>query len=649
VRLDEQGDIVLGVIPLRSTSVERSFLIVFEGPSVATAKRLQPMATSNLTESEKDRRLAQLERELASTRGFLQTTMEEQEAVREDLKSAHEEVLSANEEFQSTNEELETAKEELQSSNEELTTTNEELLNRNRELAGLNAELHRTREIAVRAQDYADAIVASMRDPLLVLDSDLRVLRGNQSFFDGFRLKRETTEGKFLRDLGDGQWASQELLNRLQRVLVQGVPVIDYEMDYARGTAVKPQILRIDAKKLPGDAERAELLLLAIEDVTERRSRAHALELANQRKDEFLAMLAHELRNPLTPITHAIHLLQRKEFEGSSTALHTMIGRQTRRLVRLVDDLLDLARINRGHIELRSSLVDMTDVVRDAAETARVRMDERRHEMTIAVPDSPVCVDGDAVRLEQIVSNILDNAAKYTDPGGRIDVKLTEQSGEAVLSVRDNGIGLAPQDLARIFDLFDQVDRSLSRSGGGLGIGLTLVRRVLQLHGGTVDAQSAGLGHGAEFIVRLPISKREKAKASAPGDEGVAAVAERTRRVLIVDDNVDAVESLKMLTEHWGHDVVVAHSGPEAIAAVDTFHPETALVDIGLPGISGYEVARILRARHPAMFLVAMTGYGRDEDRKAALAAGFDAHLVKPANLDELESLLAKGHAFIRE
>jgi two-component system, chemotaxis family, CheB/CheR fusion protein len=496
-----------------------------------------------------------------------------------------------------------------------------------------------------RPQAYADAIVSSFRIPLLVLDRELRVLQGNPSFYKEFGLAPGVTEGKLLRDLDARQWDLPELLERLAKVLTSDAGLVDYEVVFPDSATNASRIFRVDASRIPGGAERVDLILLSIENETERRSRARALQLANQRKDEFLAMLAHELRNPLTPITHAVHLLQRESFGGSPHALYAMIERQSRRLVRLVDDLLDLARINRGHIELRNSLVNLTTVVQDAAESVRVRMEERRHEMTISVPCSPVCVDGDAVRLEQIVSNLLDNAAKYTNPGGRIEVNLTEQAGQAVLSVRDNGIGLASDDVDHIFELFDQVDRSLSRSGGGLGIGLTLVRRVLQLHHGTVEARSAGLGHGTEFIVRMPVSERERPISRRPGEGTKTALPARRRNVLIVDDHVDAVETMQMLAQHWGHDVSIAHSGPEALAAVETFHPEIALIDIGLPGISGYDVARTLRKRHPDMLLVAMTGHGRDEDRKAAYVAGFDAHLVKPLDLEELQALMSEGLA----
>ena len=418
--------------------------------------------------------------------------------------------------------------------NEELASINEDLLIRNRKLSAQNSDLTRTREIAMHAQASADAIVSSVRIPLLVLDQELRVLRANPSFYKEFGLTPELAEGKFLRDLDARQWDLPELLARLGKVLAPDGRLVDHEVVFPGSATIAPRIFRIDADRIPGDAERVELILLSIENVTEHRTHVEALQLANRRKDEFLAMLAHELRNPLTPITHAVHLLQRESFGGSPAVLHAMIERQTRRLVRLVDDLLDLARINRGHIELRNSLVDLTAVVQDAAESVRVRMEERHHEVKIVVPSLPVCVDGDAARLEQIVSNLLDNAAKYTNPGGRIEVNLTEQGGQVVLSVRDNGIGLATEDQEHIFELFDQVDRSLSRSGGGLGIGLTLVRRVLQLHHGSVEARSAGLGHGTEFIVRMPVSEREESKAQQPGsgdDNRIAdAPAKRTHR-----------------------------------------------------------------------------------------------------------------------
>jgi CheY-like chemotaxis protein len=252
-------------------------------------------------------------------------------------------------------------------------------------------------------------------------------------------------------------------------------------------------------------------------------------------------------------------------------------------------------------------------------------------------------VNGDSVRLEQIISNLLENAAKYTQPGGRLELKLRKESGQAHLSVRDNGIGLAPENLEIIFDLFNQVDSSVSRTGGGLGIGLTLVRRVLALHGGSVEARSAGLGHGTEFIVRLPVVAPKSAPKSNSDIDASARTPAAHARVLIVDDNADSADSLALVARSWGHDVAVARDGPSALALAAKFQPERALVDIGLPGMDGYELGRRLRAAHRHLYLVAMTGYGRAEDRKTAHAAGFDLHLVKPADLDELQALLANG------
>ena len=348
-------------------------------------------------------------------------------------------------------------------------------------------------------------------------------------------------------------------------------------------------------------------------------------------------MLAHELRNPLAPIIHAVHLLQSSDSVVPASKLHQMIERQTQNLVRLVDELLDVARISRGTIELRREPMDLVAVVREAAEAARPRAAKLQVELSLALPDTPVRVDGDSVRLEQVISNLLENAAKYTNPGGRIALSLTQDHAEAILRVRDTGIGLAPERLENIFDLFTQVDSSLARTSGGLGLGLTVVRRVLALHGGRIEARSAGLGEGSEFIVRLPID-------SPPAPKPVLAGARR-QRVLIVDDNLDASYSLALLARAWGHEVAVARDGTEALVLAKSFKPETGIVDIGLPGMDGYELARLFREdpAHRNLQLVALTGYGRDEDRSAAKAAGFDVFLIKPAKIEELKRLLASA------
>ena len=322
---------------------------------------------------------------------------------------------------------------------------------------------------------------------------------------------------------------------------------------------------------------------------------------------------------------------------------YDLMERQTQRLVRLVDELLDVARISRGLIELKREALDLSRVVRDATTAAAARIEQFQHKLSLVVPDRAVKVDGDSVRLEQVVSNLLENAVKYTPPGGRIVLTLAEEHGEAVLSVRDSGIGLATDMLERIFDLFAQVDSTLARSGGGLGLGLTVVRRVLELHGGRIEARSAGIGQGSEFVVRLPsLSVSDESTQSGRREPPIDRVA-RVRRVLIVDDNVDARDTMAALVDAWGHAVAVAGDALEALTVAASFNPDTALVDIGLPGMDGYELARRWRAT-PAgenLTLVAMTGYGRAEDRAAAREAGFDVHLVKPAELSELEDLLA--------
>jgi two-component system CheB/CheR fusion protein len=638
------GSVDLEVIPLPRAGVAPCYLFVFEDESRRAAGRRDRQAQNvQLTDSEIQTRSARLERENADLREFLQATMEQHEAAKEELRSAHEEVLSANEEFQSTNEELETSKEELQSSNEELITTNEELRDRNRQLGSLNAEIDKERRLAERARAYADGIVDTVREPLLVLDAELRIVRANVAFHTAFSLRPEVAENRLIYEIGDDQWNTASLREQLALVLSRGDPMVDLELPFSQRN-LGNRLLSLNARRISGDSERAALILLSIEDVTEPHARAESLREGSRRKDEFLAMLAHELRNPLGPITHAVHLLRRGSPDASR--LYEMIERQTARLVRLVDELLDVARISRGLIELKREPVDLMSIVRNAIEASRARLEQREHTLSLSLAEKLVCVNGDAVRLEQVISNLVENAIKYTNPGGRLSVSLTEAGGEAVLSVADNGIGLEPDTLERIFDLFTQVDSSLARSGGGLGLGLTLVRRVLEMHGGRIEAHSDGLGKGSEFVVRLPllpVVNPRKGDVSTQSSENTPAPV--MRRVLIVDDNVDAAESMAMLIRSWGHEAAVAHTAMSALELAQQFVPETALLDIGLPDMDGYALARRLRAQtNGSLQLVAMTGYGRTEDRNAARDAGFDVHLVKPAEPHELARVLASGN-----
>jgi PAS domain S-box-containing protein len=365
---------------------------------------------------------------------------------------------------------------------------------------------------------------------------------------------------------------------------------------------------------------------------------------ADRRKDEFLATLAHELRNPLAPIRNSLQILKMPVADRAVIdRARELMERQLHHLVRLVDDLLDVSRVMRGKVELRKERVGLAEVVARAVETAQPTIDAQGHELTIALPPDPLEVEADAVRLAQVVGNLLTNAAKYTPRGGRIWLAAERDGGQAVLRVRDTGIGIAPDMLPRVFELFVQVENAVSRSQGGLGIGLTLARSLVEKHGGTIEVRSPGLGQGSEFTVRLPLAP---GAAAGPGDrEGPDRPDPHRsvgRRVLVVDDNVDAAESLAMLLRLQGHDVWVVHDGPTALRAAREARPEVMFLDIGMPVMDGYEVARRVRA-DPAtrdLTLVALTGWGQEQDRRRTREAGFDHHFVKPADLDRIQEVM---------
>ena len=369
--------------------------------------------------------------------------------------------------------------------------------------------------------------------------------------------------------------------------------------------------------------------------------RANELALADRRKDEFLAMLAHELRNPLAPLSTALQLL--RSGGTSNDRVLATAERQTRQLARLVDDLLDASRITQGKIALRPEPVLLDDVVTRALETARPAIDARGHVFELSLPAEPIRLEADPARLAQVVANLLDNAAKYTPPGGSIWLTAVRDRDGIVLTVRDTGAGLAPELLPSLFDLFVQGDRSLARSGGGLGIGLTIVRRLVELHGGRVEARSAGVGRGSEFVVHLPAPPPAAPAVVTPQPVPVAPSA-TPLKVLLVEDNRDSAEVLGMVIELWGHELRVAYDAAAALDMLASWTPDAILSDLGLPRMDGYELARRIR-RHPAVagaVLIALSGYGRDEDKQAAIDAGFDHHLVKPPDLERLADLLSR-------
>jgi PAS domain S-box-containing protein len=382
-------------------------------------------------------------------------------------------------------------------------------------------------------------------------------------------------------------------------------------------------------------------------DLTERR-RIETLEAEGKQINEFLAMLGHELRNPLAPIRNAVAVMGAKGTADPTTAwAREVIERQVAHLSRLVDDLLDVGRITSGKITLQRESIALASVISRALEAVGPLQDQRRQVLDVDLGPDPVTVEGDATRLVQVVVNLLTNASKYTPEGGHVWVRLRREGHEAVLSVRDDGVGMPAELVATVFDIFVQGDRSLDRAEGGLGIGLTLVERLLALHGGTITASSAGPGQGSEFVVRLPVAEPRPADPSAdpsPASPAKAAGARSRRlRVLVVDDNHDAMESLGMLLGFWGHEVLTAGDGSAALDLVRQHRPHVVLLDIGLPGIDGYEVARRIRAQEGIgkPVLVAMTGYGQAEDRQRAREAGFALHLVKPVEPDALQRALA--------
>jgi|SRR5688572_8739154 len=369
--------------------------------------------------------------------------------------------------------------------------------------------------------------------------------------------------------------------------------------------------------------------------------RAKALETlreADRRKDEFLATLGHELRNPLSPLLTSLHLLKQgsRSEQVVSTTVEVM-ERQVHFLVRLVDDLLEMSRITRGVIDVTMQPLDLGGIVSAAIESSRPFVESGRHELTFTRPEDSPIVDGDSVRLTQVFANLINNAAKYTDVGGHIWVDVSYQDHDAVVTVRDDGIGMAPEHLASVFDMFTQVNRSDRRTQGGLGIGLTLVRSLVQVHHGSVAARSEGIGRGTTVEVRLPLVLDRKPCLEKPG----VLSALPNCRVLVVDDNRDAGDTLGMLLTSLHATVRMVHSGPEALAMIDEFEPEVILLDIGMPFMDGYEVARRIRSRRgKSVRLIALTGWGQEEDVRRAERAGFDHHLVKPPDLEKLGKLL---------
>jgi PAS domain S-box-containing protein len=634
------------------------------------------------------------------------------------------------------------------------------------------SERRRQEQRAQDALSYAESIIATMREPFVVLDQKLCVKSANLAFYQTFHVSIEETEGFLLYDLGNGQWNIPRLRTLLEGLLANSHLIHDFDVEHDF-PAIGKKIMLLNARRFESVDSRPDLILLAIEDITDRKqaelaiqtsevryrrlfetaqdgilildantlkiidanpfmtgmlgyrhdeflgkelweiglfgdkqaSQAAYLELQqkgyirydhllletkngekaevefvsnvyqvghrpiaqcnirdisersrlerktheqaialvdlHRRKDEFLAMLSHELRNPLAPIMNSVQLLRLEgEMNGLQQQACAIIERQLGQLVHLVDDLLEVSRISTGRIHLRRERLDVRTVVQSGVETVRPLIEQRRHVLAVHFPALPIWIEGDSVRLEQVVVNLLNNAAKYTDERGHIWLTLQQEGTEAVLQVRDSGVGIAPELMPRIFDLFSQGERSLARSPGGLGIGLSLVQRLVELHGGKVAAFSA-LGHGSEFVVRLPALSTAEPRPPAPAAARAKPIGP-SLRVLVVDDNVDTASSIEMLLKHSGHDVRTAHDGPTALEEAFDYRPNVVLLDIGLPGLNGFEIAKRLR-QQPALqnvVLVAMSGYGRESDLQRSFGAGFDHHLIKPGDFGRVLQIL---------
>lgn len=640
-------EVAVEVIPLRPGTPGTGFIVLFEeagqqrsselrrSPVQRWWGRLRGRRPADVPDI-RDEEIQHLMQELTSTREALQVTVEQYEAVNEELQAANEEAQSANEELQSINEELETSKEESEATNEELAILNDEMKSRNAQLSTLNSELQVARE-------FAEGVVRSVRLPLIVLSSELKVRMVNRYFCEHFHVTLEETEGRSFCEIGSRQWDIEPLRTLLDEVRTEK-SIEDFELEHHFEHIGRRKIL-INAQRVNQTDEAEPFIILVFEDITERRQleamlvgRALDLQRADTNKNEFLAMLAHELRNPLAPMRNVLELLRAGSAGEEREQTLNMLDRQISNMSRMVDDLLDVSRITEGRIELRMQPVELEPVLTAAAAMARLECPKNEQTLTISIPSAPVYLLADRTRLEQVFGNLLNNACKYSGKGSHISLIAefgpTPDAQSVTVRVKDDGAGISPDLLPRIFDLFVQASRTLDRAHGGLGIGLTLVQRLVKLHGGSVEAFSEGPGTGSEFVVRLPII--HEAPAATP--QAAASANAKARRILVVDDNADSARSLALLQSRQGHETRTAFTGPAGLAAAREFRPDVILLDIGLPEMNGLEVARAIRSE-PALadvFLVAMSGYGAPQDRQNAIDAGFNEYMVKPADLRQL-------------
>ncbi len=505
-------------------------------------------------------------------------------------------------------------------------------------------ELARVTAQSEQQKRLYETILSATPDFIYVFSLDYLVLYANDALIAMWGHPLKDTIGKTFLEIGYEPWHAEMHCREIDQVRATKRPIRG-EVPF-HGTLGRRIYDYIFVPVFGIDGE-VEAVAGTTRDVTDRkkmeeelRQLAANLSDADRKKDEFLATLAHELRNPLAPIRNGLQLLKLTKNDPAATEMsRAMMERQVDQMVRLVDDLMDVSRISRGKIELRRERISLVEVLESAVETSRPLIEQMGHELTVSLPDQPIVVDADLTRLAQVFMNLLNNAAKYSDTGGHIWLSAERQADEVVVSVRDTGVGIAAEQLPRIFEMFSQVDRSLEKSQGGLGIGLTLVRRLVEMHDGSVEAHSAGLGKGSEFVVRLPVLLDSSVKKPAVKEEARSS----GRRILIVDDNQDGAESLAIMLNLTGNETHTVHDGEAAITAATEFRPEVVLLDIGLPRLNGYEACRRMRELPGGkeMLIIAQTGWGQEADRQRTHAAGFDHHLVKPVDIVDLMNLLA--------
>ena len=513
-----------------------------------------------------------------------------------------------------------------------------ELHQRHRELQEVNRALKDARaevKMAHERQLY-EAILANTPDLAYLFDLKHRFVYANEGLLKMWGKTREEAIGKTCLELGYEPWHAALHDREIDQIIATKKPIRG-EVPFA-GTFGRRDYDYLLVPVLDADGEVAAVAGIT-RDITERKQMETALRESDRRKDEFIAMLAHELRNPVAPIRNAGEILFQLATDERQVALAGVLKRQTEQLSRLLDDLLEVARVTQGRIELRREIVAIQACVQMAVEAVEPMIKERHQRLTVTREGLSIFVDADKVRLTQCIANLLTNAAKFTPSNGDICVNSRVEDGHAIIEVSDTGIGIAADLLPLLFDLFVQGQRSLDRSEGGLGIGLSVCKRLIEMHGGHVTGSSDGAGQGSTFAIHLPLAKEEKVAFR----ETTQQASEAKQRILVIDDNKDAADSLAALLEIDGHQVKAVYTAEAGLEEVDLHKPDLVFLDIGLPRISGYEVVRYIKAKHPSIYVSAVSGYGRPEDRQRAVDAGFDAHLVKPVDFDVLRQLMNRS------